>query len=796
MLTTLNFLLLHTCRKYSKDIAAAFEKRTDLRPSICSALLRLCLQTKYALQHHHQPAGHADPCAGKGAEDDESHRHHSHREDDDEQLEEMPHEETFLSEIPETYTAAVAQEHVAAIRTASKVWLPLLLNAFISTPSASRRHLAAAISAYACISEPALVAQAFKVALAKYLKVTEQAKTGELGPDAILEGGETDGQRRCTYLEAALVLSGGVDAQGIHTLYNVARSMAEEREPSLQKKGYKVLAYVLESRPDYTEVHFEAMVNWLVQGVTTSVSAAKRFRLRCLRSALLTLVHTASEDKQKTRDVIAGIVAELILSLKEANQKTRAAAYDLLVEVAAAMHEEDPSAAAAGESMVDSGCPPPDNGGLHALFSMVLGGLVGATPHMISASVMALARLLYEFAPVLMGVVPDLLPAVLMLLRSKAREVIKSVLGFVKVVAVRLPTPELEASLPAVLEGILLWAEDSKNKFRLKVRVILERLARRCGFEALERNMPEAHKRLLVHIRKASNRKDRRRAVAAEKGAEEDEDMDMEGDFEVARSRRAGRAPTHKASSQQWNDDVFNSDEDNDERHTKHSMGGGSDRRGGMRSRGRVAAHEEPVDLLDPGTSRQLVRTAAGAAGGQRNGNFRGVDDFEHDTRGKMIIREEQDVFAATKRPKRKRGGFDSDDSDLEDLKEFTGVDLALKGSKSVALAPTIAKSLAGRSLGARSRGGRSVQSVPSDSAQTRRGAQHTGDRFKARRKGTAGDVKGNSKVEPYAYWPLDKNMLNRRAQKTRSAKKGLDTIVNAARQGASKGRKFKRSRM
>ena len=72
-------------------------------------------------------------------------------------------------------------------------------------------------------------------------------------------------------------------------------------------------------------------------------------------------------------------------------------------------------------------------GGLHTLFTMVLGGLVGATPHMISAAVVALARLLYEFAPVLTGLVPDLLPAVLMLLRTKAREVIKSVLGFIKV---------------------------------------------------------------------------------------------------------------------------------------------------------------------------------------------------------------------------------------------------------------------------------------------------------------------------------------------------------------------------
>ena len=67
---------------------------------------------------------------------------------------------------------------------------------------------------------------------------------------------------------------------------------------------------------------------------------------------------------------------------------------------------------------------------------MILGGLVGASPHMISASVMALARLLYEFVPQLEAAAPQLLPVVLSLLRSKSREVIKSVLGFVKVIDV------------------------------------------------------------------------------------------------------------------------------------------------------------------------------------------------------------------------------------------------------------------------------------------------------------------------------------------------------------------------
>ncbi len=42
-------------------------------------------------------------------------------------------------------------------------------------------------------------------------------------------------------------------------------------------------------------------------------------------------------------------------------------------------------------------------GGLALLFEMVLGGLVGTSPHMISASVMALARLLHQFANELGG---------------------------------------------------------------------------------------------------------------------------------------------------------------------------------------------------------------------------------------------------------------------------------------------------------------------------------------------------------------------------------------------------------
>ena len=41
-------------------------------------------------------------------------------------------------------------------------------------------------------------------------------------------------------------------------------------------------------------------------------------------------------------------------------------------------------------------------------------------------------------------------------------------LCYMQVVTVRLPADELATFLPSILEGILLWAGDSKNKFRAK----------------------------------------------------------------------------------------------------------------------------------------------------------------------------------------------------------------------------------------------------------------------------------------------------------------------------------------
>ena len=130
---------------------------------------------------------------------------------------------------------------------------------------------------------------------------------------------------------------------------------------------------------------------------------------------------------------------------------------------------------------------------IRGFFLTVLAGVVGATPQMQSASVVALARLLYEFSAKLVEIVPELLPAIYKLLKGRNREVVKASLGFIKVVAVRLPQNELASHLLELLPAVLKWSSDSKNRFKLKTKVIVERCAKRCGWRAVEDAIPKEH---------------------------------------------------------------------------------------------------------------------------------------------------------------------------------------------------------------------------------------------------------------------------------------------------------------
>ncbi len=57
----------------------------------------------------------------------------------------------------------------------------------------------------------------------------------------------------------------------------------QEKDQAIQKRAYKLLAYILEHRLDASLSNFQEILDSLLLGVATSMSAAKRYRLKCLK---------------------------------------------------------------------------------------------------------------------------------------------------------------------------------------------------------------------------------------------------------------------------------------------------------------------------------------------------------------------------------------------------------------------------------------------------------------------------------------------------------------------------------
>ena len=145
--------------------------------------------------------------------------------------------------------------------------------------------------------------------------------------------------------------------------------------------------------------------------------------------------------------------------------------------------------------------------------------------------------------------ISDLIETVLVLMREKAAK-IKICPRILKVPS---PScPRISSSLvPQIVRGLLLWSNDAKNRFRLKVRVLIERLVRKVGADAVAPHVPSKDQRLMAYIVKSRARQQRKRersqkrddvdesdVMSASKDANESDtdDDDNESDDEFIRA--------------------------------------------------------------------------------------------------------------------------------------------------------------------------------------------------------------------------------------------------------------------
>ena len=94
-----------------------------------------------------------------------------------------------------------------------------------------------------------------------------------------------------------------------------------------------------------------------------------------------------------------------------------------------------------------------------------------------SASIASLSRLMFEFHENMgSNLVCELVDTILDFMVSKNREVVKSALGFIKVVIVVVPQDLILDKLEHLISSILTHSRNHKSHFKAKVRHIFERL--------------------------------------------------------------------------------------------------------------------------------------------------------------------------------------------------------------------------------------------------------------------------------------------------------------------------------
>ena len=199
-------------------------------------------------------------------------------------------------------------------------------------------------------------------------------------------------------------------------------------------------------------------------------------------------------------------MGEVLLCLKDSNTKTREAAYQLLLSMSRLHKNQHQS--------------------LQEFFTIILGALGGQTPQMRSAAVMALSRLVFEYARDEQGVqelLPSLLQTIMVLFDENSREVIKSVIGFVRISVAALKPMQLEPLLPELLEGLFKY-DKGRGRFRSKIKIILKKLVKIYGYEKLSPLVPES--RLVNHMRKMDERAKRRKEALKAQGLETEDDFE------------------------------------------------------------------------------------------------------------------------------------------------------------------------------------------------------------------------------------------------------------------------------
>ncbi|OAA71269.1 ribosomal RNA-processing protein 12 [Cordyceps fumosorosea ARSEF 2679] len=433
-----------------------------------------------------------------------------------------------------------------------------------------------------------------------------------------------------TLMDLVITMSAYLPRESFATLFEIATLIiGRDDEPQLQKKAYKLIPRLATSELGQAALQERSSeLQQLIVSSSAKVSApARRDRLAAISALLPYVPDTALH-------FIPSVLSEVVICCKENNERAREAAYELLVQMGTRM-------AAAGDAPIDNRLVPhmPDDApagvaNIEEFFTMVSAGLAGSTPHMISASVTAISRLLYEFRAALgEQTLSDLVQTMDLFLTSNNREIVKSCLGFVKVCVVSLPTELMRPRLATLVPNLIVWSSEHKGHFKAKVKHILERMVRRFGYDDLHKNCPEEARKLIVNIRKSKDRAKRKKDAARAGGG--DDSGDEEDDEEAGGKQQFDTEYDRAIYSSESEGDDDNDDDEEAPRQKKKTQKGGKTYI--------LEDDDEPLDLLDKKALANISSTKPSRTRQPQRGKSRAKVDLD----GKLILGKDDDAAAA-----------------------------------------------------------------------------------------------------------------------------------------------------
>ncbi|KAJ1978850.1 pre-rRNA processing protein [Dimargaris verticillata] len=512
-------------------------------------------------------------------------------------------------------TPATVQASLAHLTQFAANYLGVLFNLYNSLTTGNRDFVLQAIEALVTIAPVDDVTTTFT-------KI-DQILSQQLPADLATMQGSFQNEMLATMLELCLPLVVRLPKSSLDRLYQQTLPLLLfTAAPALQKKAYRILHHMLAHPtvgPALVTAEHATLVPHVVGAVKQVTSSAKRDRLVVLNA--LVRIMPASDLSW-----VPAILSETILGTKEANDRTRQLTYELGITMARRMYEQQSAdngaMDTASSTTVVSADGTPVDLSLEGFFAMVSAGLTSQKAYMVSATLAMLAALLFEFKTEFQASSSEL-PASLMdtvqlFAQTQQPEVAKAGLNLVKVAVLVLSDDQLEPFLETTLATLLQWSDQHRAHVRLRVRHLIERLARKFTLERIESLCPLEHAKLLANIKKRWARAKRTKEHSgsqAETNANgvtstepprpgfanayeqaiygsdsEDGDSDDDDDIENAGTNRKGRQANANARSRQG-------------RGTKASNTWIREHPG----MGQENAGDQPLDFLDQGVHAQLT---------------------------------------------------------------------------------------------------------------------------------------------------------------------------------------------